>query len=134
MPRRSDFDVLDLRCWLGDLHLVEIFEDDARYIVYGSNVARQHGREWTGRRFSELGQAVTSRLLGYYLDLRDARRPLAHIVPATIQTRYSAWMRLFLPFAGESGDVRFALVRCILLNCEANVGRLAADVSMRRVR
>ncbi len=116
LPKRRDFDVPDLLPWLGNLHLVEIYDDDARYLVYGSNIARIHRREWTGKKFSELNDPKKDRLLAYYMDVRDACRPLAHTVSASIETKYFTWSRLFAPFADDQGDVRYILVHNVLLN------------------
>ena len=115
LPCRGDLDVLDLQPWIGDLHLVEICGDDAKYIVYGTNVARSLGREWTGKRVSEIEPGNTGNLLSYFLDVRDEGRPLAHIVPAKFDGLPNTWTRIFLPFGDQTGRVRYVLVRNILL-------------------
>jgi hypothetical protein len=116
LPKRRDFDPTDLLPWLGNLHLVEICGDDARYLVYGSNIAQIHRREWTGKWISELNETAKDQLLAYYQDVRDARRPLFHIVPASIATKYHTWSRLFVPFADAQGEVRHILVHNVLFS------------------
>ncbi|HWK45301.1 MAG TPA: PAS domain-containing protein [Stellaceae bacterium] len=55
MPARQDVDVLDLKPWLGDLHMLKAEGDgsDFRYLIFGTNIAQYIGREMTGKLMSE---------------------------------------------------------------------------------
>jgi hypothetical protein len=128
LPKRCDFDTTDLLPWFGNLHLVELLGDsDARYSVYGTNIGNLHGREWTGRRFSELDYPDPDRLLGYYQDVRDARKPLAHIVNATVETKHCQWSRLFVPLVNDSDEVSLILVHSILIDAESSEAIMSGE-------
>jgi hypothetical protein len=55
LPARRMLDVVDLRPWLSDLHLLEVVAGgkDFRYRVYATNVSEFLGREMTGKMMSE---------------------------------------------------------------------------------
>ncbi len=54
-PARRDFDVLELKAWLGDLHLLEVERGgaDFRYRVFSTNFAIRLGYDLTGKLISE---------------------------------------------------------------------------------
>ncbi len=116
LPTRESLSDEDMGRWPGHLHLVELIGDeDAKYVVYGAAIGKLHGRDWTGKRFSELDYADPKRLLGYYHDVRDARRPLAHVVNASVESDFRRWSRLFIPFGDAAGEVRYVLVHSVLI-------------------
>lgn len=116
LPTRDSFTEDDLERWSGYLHFVELIGDeDAKYIVYGSNLGELLGRDWTGKRFSETEYEVPKTLLGYYHDVRDARRPLAHVVNAGAESKYRRWSRLFIPFGDDTDTVRYIMVHSVLI-------------------
>jgi hypothetical protein len=116
LPTRNLFTDDDLGRWPGHIHLVELIgDDDAIYIVYGSAIGKLHGRDWTGKRFSETEYEDPKTLLGYYHDVRDARRPLAHVVNASVESKFRRWSRLFIPFGDDVDTVRYIMVHSVLI-------------------
>lgn len=116
LPTLDAYVESDLDRWAGHLHLVELVgDDDAKYLVYGSEIGKLHRRDWTGKSFSELDYKDPKTLLGYYHDVRDAARPLAHVVNASIASKYHRWSRLFIPFGDDTGTVRYIMVHSVLI-------------------
>lgn len=116
LPTLDSYTESDLDRWAGHLHLVELVgDDDAKYIIYGSAIGRLHDRDWTGKLFSELEYEDPKTLLGYYHDVRDAGRPLAHVVNASVESQYRRWSRLFIPFGDDAGVVRHIMVHSVLI-------------------
>ena len=116
LPTRDSYTEDDLERWAGMLHLVELIgDDDAKYIVYGSIIGQLHGRDWTGKRFSTLEYEDPNTLLGYYHNVRNARRPLAQVVNASVESKYRRWSRLFIPFGDDADTVRYVMVHSVLI-------------------
>ncbi len=109
-PRRDAVDPLDLKPVLGYLMMLEVERDgyDARYRLYGSNLAEQGaGRDWTGFRVSEMNRLVQApaALLFRSCYLAVLRRP-APLYTEHVPPRYQgvgAWRRLILPLADATG-------------------------------
>jgi len=59
LPARQDIDVLDLKPWLGDLHMLASEDNglDFRYIIFGTNIAQYIGRDMTGKMMSDAPEA-----------------------------------------------------------------------------
>ncbi len=55
LPARADFDVIELRPWLGDLHLLDVENGgaDFRYRIFATNISQYLGREMTGKLMSQ---------------------------------------------------------------------------------
>src|SRR5713226_1460082 len=51
MPVRADFDVFELKDWLGNLMLIEVLPEasEFRYRLYGSVLASYYNRDLTGK-------------------------------------------------------------------------------------
>src|SRR3546814_14604986 len=67
-PLRRDFDVVELRRWLGFLCLIDIEAggQDFRYRIFGPSVAAAVGPELTGRRLSDVEPGPTPGLIPGY--------------------------------------------------------------------
>ena len=113
-PARSDFDFTDLMPWLGNLHLVAFTDTSIRFLVYGTKIARINGRDWTGKEVTPSDYPQFETLIGYYLDTRDARWPLAHLRPALNKERTQFWSRLFLPLGEDDRTVDKMLVHALV--------------------
>ena len=68
MPAWSAIDPIELRQWLGDLHLLEVIDGgrDFRYRVHGTRIGRQHGNEMPGTLVSEWPQEIPARAYNPY--------------------------------------------------------------------
>lgn len=121
----ADIDVADLKLALGNLMLLEAERDglDAVYRVYGTNVADQAGRDWTGYRVSEMNRvARTPVALLYracYRAVFETLKPLysSNLSPPWLQAR--AWQRLILPICSPEGRCLRFLVGNIAVEAKA---------------
>jgi hypothetical protein len=89
MPARRDFDVLELRPWLGDLHMFEVVDGgkDFRYRIYATNIAIDAGREMTGKLMSETPEPHLRAIgLACYDEVRRAAVPYLIQRPTVIKT------------------------------------------------
>jgi len=81
MPARDDFAVEDLRPWLGYVSLVDVTAEPRRFRwrLIGSGIARQLGRDATGRWFDELyDEEMLAGYVGAYSRAVERRQPVFH--------------------------------------------------------
>jgi hypothetical protein len=113
LPRRSEIRPEDLKPWLGWINLLELVDGGRDFIfrLYGSNVAREFGRDLTGRSVSELPAehlpivtAPFARVIGERVPC--ATRHLLHFEDG----RSFVWERLVLPLAEDGATVDILLV------------------------
>ena len=114
VPDRRDIDVLDLVPAIGNLMMLEVERDgfDAIYRVYGTGVAANAGRDWTGHRVSEMNRITrTPASLLYRSCYRAVHRRPAPLFTEHTSARWTgarAWRRLILPLAqGEARCARY---------------------------
>jgi hypothetical protein len=80
---KSDIDIVELKGAMGNLLLLDVEREglDAVYRVYGTGVAEQAGRDWTGWRVSDMN--------------RQARTPLALLYRACYRAVYETLEPLY---------------------------------------
>ena len=98
---------------LGYIMLVDVGEadDDFRYALYGSKIARVSGFDMTGKTVWEVATTSLIRVFfaACYMTVRDLRLPLYTVHDAPVTITVSQWHRLILPL-GQGGEVRRFLV------------------------
>ncbi len=110
MPARADFDLLELRPWMGRLHLVAVEGDDGRYAVFATASAERLGREMTGKRLTDYQPAqMAEQALQEHRDVLQAREPVFREWNELYVDKPLHWWRLALPLAddGETVDRYF---------------------------
>lgn len=113
---KSDLDIVELKSAMGNLLLLDVEREglDAVYRVYGTGIADQAGRDWTGWRVSEMNrQAKTPLALLYracYRAVYDTLKPLYSRSKSPPWLLASAWERLVLPICDADGRCRQFLV------------------------
>lgn len=114
MPRHK-VDPVELRTLLGNLMLLEASPDglDFKYRVYGTVIADQVQRDWTGWSVGRMTAIVGSKLGVFYRAIYAAsallRRPIftEHSSPASISA--ARWQRLIVPLSDADGKCCFFL-------------------------
>jgi hypothetical protein len=127
MPRRSDFDVLDIppRIW-PMLLLIEVNYNPRRlrYRVMGSAVAAMIGKDWTGRYVDEIA-LQTSAVTELTEETLESGAPTMHVYtyfrddPEIDQVRRMDFERLLFPFSEDGETVSHIL--------GANVNRILSS-------
>src|SRR3546814_5372642 len=76
-PLRRDFDVVELRRWLGFLCLIDIEAggEDFRYRLFGTRVVDAVGHELTGRHFSEVEPELSAGMKRGYTGVTGGAEP-----------------------------------------------------------
>lgn len=111
MPKRADFDWVELQPFFGWLCIAEILpsRDDLRYRLVGSGIVETVGRDATGMLISE---AMPPEVLTIYRDL--IRRPRPICTRGAVEWRDKEFIRhetLLLPLADNGVDAdQFLLV------------------------
>ena len=117
MPARADFDVLELKDWLGNLMLIDVLEDasEFRYRLYGSVLASYYGRDLTGKLTTVLPPEARDVVRGEYAEVCASCRPF--MVTRKRSVRHSAHMvaKLILPLSVDGATVDMILVASYLL-------------------
>jgi hypothetical protein len=115
MPARRDFDVAELKPWLGWIAMYDVAANalsdghDFRYRLVGTNFVRYHNTDPTGQRVSESGLATDRRaMLENLRGICAARLPRyrSDNLPCVDMRTYTP-PRLYLPLAedGETVDM-----------------------------
>ncbi len=106
---KADIDIVELKSALGNLLLLDVERDglDAVYRVYGTGVADQAGRDWTGYRVSQMNrESQTPLALVYracYRAVWERRQPLYNRCKSPPWLPAKAWQRLILPLTDGTG-------------------------------
>jgi hypothetical protein len=112
MPARADFDVFELKDWLGNLMLVEVLDGarEFRYRLYGSVLASYYGRDLTGKLTGALPPQTRATVRREYAGVWASRRP--SVVERQRSVRHSARMvaKLILPLSADGVVVDMILV------------------------
>jgi hypothetical protein len=137
MPCRKDFDVLDLRSWLGNVNLIDVERGAARFRLrlVGTRIAALQERDCTGRYFDEF---VPERLLGDVL--APFRQTVLTRVPAAdelvMQGRAGPVLRcsrLVLPLSDDGVDVTMIMELMLVDSSEPVKFRDVSDGRITRV-
>lgn len=102
LPAWRDFDVLEMRPWLGRLTLVEMMEDghDILWRVFGTKVAEMLQRDMTGVRYSERPEVVPANVHKTYWQVAASGKPLLHMVTQReVDDPLVGMVRLLLPLS-----------------------------------
>lgn len=78
MPARDDFDVFELREWLGSLHLVEVIEGGRDFLhrIYGTDLAVTFDIELTGKGMDAIPPEARQRVRRAYEAVYASGEPL----------------------------------------------------------
>jgi hypothetical protein len=112
MPGRADFDVFELKDWLGNLMLIEVLDGavEFRYRLYGSVLASYYGRDLTGKLTAAILPETRDIVRREYAQVCAARRPM--MVERTRSVKHSMRLvaKLILPLAADGVTVDMILV------------------------
>jgi hypothetical protein len=110
LPRRSDFDPLDLKPYLGRIMILQVERSDPgrlrfRYRLYGSAIADLQRRDLTGRyvdeTFSPVRYARTQRSYATVMEHGCAQFLVGR---APLGKDFIVYERILCPLRGETGD------------------------------
>lgn len=118
LPSRGDFDVMELKPWLGWITLIDVLPDalpdghDFRYRLVGSNFVRFHHSDPTGRHVSEATLATDPRVM--LKNLRDvccSRTPRYRddAIPCSDFKIYTP-PRIYLPLGDDDETVNIIMI------------------------
>jgi hypothetical protein len=112
MPVRADFDVFELKEWLGNLMLIEVLPGatEFRYRLYGSVLASYYDRDLTGKLTDALSPETRETVRREYAAVCASRRPMMIERKRSVKHSERMVAKLVLPLAGPDGAVRMILV------------------------
>lgn len=111
-PSRADFDIVDLRPWLGFLVLIDVIDGgvDFFYRVYGTGITAFYGNDLTAKRLSDVEPAIQALVFAEYRRAVQTMRPL-YVVRRPRIRREEAWVaRVILPLSRDGTTVDQILV------------------------
>ena len=76
VPVRPDIDITELRECIGNLLMLQVEDGgcDFRYLVHGTQVARDYGQDLTGKRITDILNDSSETLLAFYRAVYRERR------------------------------------------------------------
>ena len=76
VPVRPDIDITELRECIGNLLMLQVEDGgrDFRYLVHGTQVARDYGQDLTGKRITDILKDSSETLLEFYRAVYRERR------------------------------------------------------------
>ena len=107
LPSWKDFDVFELRPWIGHLNVVDVtaIPFGFRYRIFGSDLSATTGQELTGRQYDDLKESLATEIADSY------RAVIADPQPALVSHSQPAWHRrkvtfdrLLLPMMADDQD------------------------------
>src|SRR6266478_2370857 len=104
LPSRGDMSPEGMKVYLSNVMLIDVSYDplDFVYRVFGSGIARVHGKDYTGKSVHQLEPTEFSRLVWHqYLDVVNERKPGLHGVTFASEARYEKYHRLTLPLSSD---------------------------------
>lgn len=112
LPRRNDFDVIELWPWLGNLMMLEVEGGGSDYVyrVYGTTIADYFSRDLTGRRTSSLAADVQAVVHAEYREAIDNARPMIVTRARSVQMKRIRASKLILPLGQDRNKVDHLLV------------------------
>ena len=107
LPGRADFEVSDLKPWLGNIHLIDVEDGGAefRYRVYGSNLARYFGHDFTGKTTAIARPEARELVRSEYRTVCSERRPVLVQRARSVLGKDTPVVRLILPLASDGATV-----------------------------
>jgi len=94
--------------------LLDVLDEgwDYRYRIYGSEIARRHGRDLTGKRTSDIARTAYTGIfyIAGYRAVLARRAPLFSVSSSPNYVAAVDWWRLALPLAGTDGTITRLLV------------------------
>jgi hypothetical protein len=103
MPARADVDVLELRPWLGYVHLVEVVEGGADFLhrIYGTEIAVAFGIDLTGKRLGAVPAAARDAVRRSYCAACQSRSPLFLAEDPLLNSSLERVESLILPLSSD---------------------------------
>jgi hypothetical protein len=107
MPSRTDFDVIDLKPWLGNLHLLDVEGGgrEFRYRVYGSVLAEYFGHDFTGKTTAAVRPEAREIVRGEYRAVCREQRPIFVHRQRDVSGGEVRVERLVLPLSSDGASV-----------------------------
>ncbi|HEX7969185.1 MAG TPA: PAS domain-containing protein [Stellaceae bacterium] len=117
MPARADFDVLELREWLGHLHLIEVVDGgrDFHHRVYGTDLAIAFDMDLTGKGMSALPDGVREQVRQEYAHVCDSGEPLVIDDDPAVRSAVERVEKLILPLSSDGATVDRLLIGAFAL-------------------
>lgn len=112
LPAWRDFDILELRPWLGRVSLVEMLHgsQDIHWRVFGTTISERLGRDLTGCKYSERPDWVAETVFEAYWDVVRLAVPILHEIDDwDMEGRFAGLVRLMLPLTGSGTSVDFIM-------------------------
>lgn len=116
-PARADYDVLELRPWLGDLELVEVERGGDRthrfrYRLVGTRITDIDGIDVTGRYAHEVFIDNYNNVVDEYEEVLATGQPCLrdHSLLLSRRGLYRTYHKLVLPLAGDHETIDMLMV------------------------
>ena len=105
LPARRDFQIEELKPWLGRMHVIEVLPGDFRFAVFATTSAQRVGVELTGRLISEAPVPDMAKdAEETYRQSVKTKRPVYRRTPPTVyDDRLYGYTRVVLPL-GEKDE------------------------------
>jgi hypothetical protein len=112
MPARADFDVLELKDWLGNLMLIEVLEEGRgfRYRLYGSTLASYYGYDLTGKTTDAVAAELRETVHAEYHLAYSERRPIVVEHERAVHHAKKMVTKMILPLSADGIAVNMLLV------------------------
>ena len=112
MPSRADLDVLELRQWLGNLHLVEVVDGGRDFVhrVYGTELALAFGADLTGKGMSAVPDDLRERARREYAQVYRSGRPLVVDSDPIVRSALRRVEKIILPLSTDGRSVDRLLI------------------------
>jgi hypothetical protein len=129
VPDRSDIDILDLWECMGNLSMLAVEGDgeNSRYLVHGTNIARDYGEDLTGKRITDIPSDTSNILLEIYRTVWREQRPYLTRMNANNVSFVDIIERFLLPLTHGGDEVARIIVGCYPLSFRKKPDQFLAE-------
>ena len=129
MPARDDFDVFELRAWLGCFHLVDVVDSgrDFLYRIYGADLAITFGIDLTGKGLDAAPAAARESVRRAYAAVCASGEPLLVEDDPVLRSGMERVETSILPLSSNDRTVDRLLIGAARVEREGEIGSGPAE-------
>jgi hypothetical protein len=108
LPSRADFVPEEIKPLLGRVIMADVRHDpfDLRYVVFGTELTQNYGRDMTGKSVRDLSPpGFAALMLRLSQEMVAAREPRAHRITHETPNKFNTFERLMLPLSSDGETV-----------------------------
>lgn len=112
LPRRADFDIPELRPYLGRVAILDVIDGgaDFRFRLYGSDIAEEYQADMTRKSVADFRPHFRAAIVPGYRRCLETRAPYYDVIDIDDEMMRYKWERMVVPLAADGQTVDMLMV------------------------